>query len=275
MDFDIIFKYKGEFEMKKVLLLFFIIFSVNSFCGFLQVDPGIDYDKNDPMSFNLYTYVRNNPVNATDPTGAVQVDKKGNVKFWRTGIGKSKFMNKLYFKKDGVLVTITWKVVSGYIKADDGTKIKASKALTGMKVKIQGKDGKVIKTGGKEILAEYVSSMSDSKNYDNTTDCHGTTFAKGQVWINNDQVANLVKGDNYKLVEGNPEKGDVGIYTNVNKDLRTSQHSVKVHEINSINKYVTSVESKGGITPFAIVPPGPGPGTGWPFANTFLNFYRK
>ena len=36
---------------------------------FLSVDPGRDYDLSRPQSFNLYTYVRNNPVNLTDPDG--------------------------------------------------------------------------------------------------------------------------------------------------------------------------------------------------------------
>jgi RHS repeat-associated protein len=36
---------------------------------FLSPDPGRDYDLFHPQSFNLYAYVRNNPVNAVDPSG--------------------------------------------------------------------------------------------------------------------------------------------------------------------------------------------------------------
>jgi RHS repeat-associated protein len=41
------------------------------FGRFLQVDPGHDYDPMDPMSYNLYGYVRGNPVRNTDPDGKV------------------------------------------------------------------------------------------------------------------------------------------------------------------------------------------------------------
>ena len=36
---------------------------------FLSVDPGMDVQNDRPQSWNLYSYVRNNPANATDPTG--------------------------------------------------------------------------------------------------------------------------------------------------------------------------------------------------------------
>lgn len=39
---------------------------------FLSVDPGRDWDPYEPQSWNMYTYVRNNPVNAIDPTGRYQ-----------------------------------------------------------------------------------------------------------------------------------------------------------------------------------------------------------
>jgi RHS repeat-associated protein len=36
---------------------------------FLSVDPGKDWDPAQPQSWNMYSYVRNNPINATDPDG--------------------------------------------------------------------------------------------------------------------------------------------------------------------------------------------------------------
>lgn len=42
------------------------------------------------------------------------------------------------------------------------------------------------------------------------TDCHGVTFADGELWINNDQVQTILD-DKYKLVES-PQSGDVVIY---------------------------------------------------------------
>ena len=40
---------------------------------FTSVDPGRDYDFSRPQSFNLYTYVRDNPVNSVDPDGKMMI----------------------------------------------------------------------------------------------------------------------------------------------------------------------------------------------------------
>ena len=46
------------------------------------------------------------------------------------------------------------------------------------------------------------------------TNCHGTTFADGEVWLNNDQVPALIKGDAYEAVSDiyEVQEGDKVIY---------------------------------------------------------------
>ena len=63
------------------------------------------------------------------------------------------------------------------------------------------------------------------------TNCHGTTFAKGQVWINNDQVGSILKGDNYvKETKSEAKKGDVLVYNLDNPNKGDADHSVTVTE---------------------------------------------
>lgn len=84
-------------------------------------------------------------------------------------------------------------MVRGYIYADDGTRIEAYQKVKG------------------------------AKGWD--TDCHGQTFADGEFWINNNQVAKILKGDGYKSIKkGEEQKGDVVVYTDSDgsvEDLKT------------------------------------------------------
>jgi hypothetical protein len=68
---------------------------------------------------------------------------------------------------------------------------------------------------GTADLAKAKSKVADfEKTFDTSSDCHGTTFASGQVWINNDQVGKIIKGDGYRQVTGDEkaQAGDVLIY---------------------------------------------------------------
>jgi hypothetical protein len=125
------------------------------------------------------------------------------------------------------------------------------------------KDGSVVKTGGAELAPP---------GYTDSADCHGVTFAKGQVWINNDQVPTILKGDGY-VKTATPGVGAVGIYS-LDGSPKTTQHSVTVTGVDA-NGVPNEVYGKGGITAPATTPPGPGPNTGWYDPNAKLNYYEK
>ncbi len=68
-----------------------------SYGRFLSPDPGYDYDQLDPMSWNLYAYVRGNPVNFIDKNGKEIYLKDGD-KIVKFKIGKY-YDPKKYSKK--------------------------------------------------------------------------------------------------------------------------------------------------------------------------------
>jgi RHS repeat-associated protein len=236
-----------------------------------------------PESWNLYAYVLNNPLRLVDRTGEVQTDKDGNVIFFG-----NKKIKTITFKgrrnkalKDGkeykingktVYATVTWQAEEGYILADDGTHINASKAVSKIEVKLIDEDGKVFQEETEAMQASY-----DSDPDLNKADCHGTTFAKGQVWINNPEVDKLLEGDGYRKLGGKEaaEAGDVGIYRRIggidpNGSGRLPDevvHSVTLDEVNTEGK-PSFVSGKAGIDPYQKrIPAGPGAGTAWETAK--------
>jgi RHS repeat-associated protein len=72
---------------------------------------------------------------------------------------------------------------------------------------------------------ESFKNLSNDKGWD--TDCHGVTFAKGQVWVNNDQVNKVLKGDGYTIVNDKDIKvGDKVIYTDKQGKVEDSRSIV-------------------------------------------------
>jgi RHS repeat-associated protein len=232
-----------------------------------------DTHPSDPQSWNLYTYVRNNPVRYIDPNGTIRKDKDGNIIFKKTESTNVIFAEGQLRTQDGKTYTfsISWKADKGYVRADDGTKVEAFKATGEITVTIQDGEGNAVASGGKELVGQIFGE--NGSNYSNVADCHGTTFAKGQVWINNDQVEKIVAGDHYARTS-TPQTGDVGIYT-TDGNLKNTNHSVLVNTVNSRTGGVVDVTSKGGITAKVIATPGPGQGSAWQDPNAKLQYFTQ
>ncbi len=231
----------------------------------------------DPQTWNLYTYVRNNPLRFIDPNGQIKKDQNGNVIFEKQSETTMTFTRNVPLRRDdgqvvidqngrAMTVTITWKADKGHVFADDGTKIEAFQVTGEMAVTVKDGSGNV----NTELSAQLKTSLMDAGS-DHTTDCHGTTFAEGQVWINNDQAKKIVRGDGY-IPTSAPQPGDVGIYTR-NGNLSSTVHSVLVNTVR--DGQVVDVTSKGGITRRINVAPGPGANTAWKDSSARLQYFRK
>jgi RHS repeat-associated protein len=213
-----------------------------------------------PQTLNLYAYVENNPLRYVDVDGHIKRNKKGKTEFHKTGSTFITFYQAQL--KNGSTVKVGWSADTGYVKANDGTKIQASKATSDIQVTVTDKNGKVTQSGGADLLGQPNIHAGG-----NVADCHGTTFAGGEVWINNDQVPALVKGDNYSATS-NPKPGDVGIYTQ-DGSLSTTDHSVSVLTTGSSG--VEGVGSKGGITDYTVTTPG----KAWYDTSDKLTYYTQ
>ena len=226
-----------------------------------KVEP-VPYSKlDDPQTLNLYAYVGNNPLSRTDPDGHLQEDKHGKVKFHATGTGVGKWS---FTDSKGNKVTITQKYKTGTVTTDDGHQVAAQKASGKMNVSITNSDGKTIGKGMSGLNAELGPGWSAQ------ADCHGTTFAHGQLWINNDQVPSILSGDGYHSTT-TPGVGDVGIYSRGDAVTPGSvDHSVRVSGTDASGD-VTSVTSKGGITPKVETTPS----GGWSDQSDSLTYYTQ
>lgn len=247
-----------------------------------------DTHVSDPQSWNLYVYVRNNPLRYVDPNGQIKKDENGNV-IKDERIDKdsnTKTINgKTYYVFPGKIdgKTVVWEVKKVWIYGDNDKDnkngIKAYETVGEMQILEKTKDekGKTVESlmsvdKSKEIIDK--AGNSTILPFSNKTNCHGTTFASGQVWIENDQVNKVMKYDGFRSLGSSetPQVGDVGVY---GTDTYVNDHSVRVNLVN--NGKVANVRSKGGIQRELVVPPGPGINTAWydPDPTTKVQYFTQ
>jgi RHS repeat-associated protein len=234
---------------------------------FTSADNGVDQHPADPQSWNLYAYVGNNPLRFVDKNGRVKKDANGNVVFDKVANGTVNYTEQAieWTLPNGAPGTMfaSWKSDVGFIYADDGTPIVAGKATSDISVTLRDAKGEIYQQGGASLLGD---------GWSNKTNCVGTAFADGQVWISTDQVPKLVTGDNYKTTS-TPSTGNIGLYT---KDgtVDSTQHAVTVSSTDEKGN-VNQVVSKGGITPSANKKPGPGPNSAWSNNSSVLIYLKQ
>lgn len=256
-----------------------------------------DTHASDPQSWNLYVYVRNNPLAFFDPDGKIKRDPitgqiiydKTAENVSRTYVSEDVVYSRSSGEKGTATLLITGKVNTGHIYADDGTAIEADQSTGPLTATLTDSNGDVLYTGSVDGLAEQYEGMN------NTTDCHGNTFADGQFWINNDQVQKLMIGDGYDVDNPSetPSENAVGIYSTDGKlttwpgrQNTTIRHSVNVVDPGDPGVETPQkrggewapdspafVESKGGITVRTVTTPSQAWTNSHP--NHQLRYYSK
>jgi hypothetical protein len=100
-------------------------------------------------------------------------------------------------------------------------------------------------------------------------DCHGMTFANKELWINNDQVEKILKGEGYEKTDA-PAASNVGIYRDSTGAVK---HSVTVSSVKGGKIQVTG---KGVVTISLVTTPAkPGPDRGWQDEKATIEYYKE
>ncbi|MEW6126587.1 MAG: RHS repeat-associated core domain-containing protein [Acidobacteriota bacterium] len=227
---------------------------------FMSADDFLnDTHVSDPQSWNLYVYVRNNPLRFVDSAGEEIEKKDGKVKFDSSGKTVTATFETgtrevvINGKKETRTVTIKGKFVEGTVYSTNNgktTEIQAYQSKGPLQVVETNEKGETTFSGTVDEYEQY-SNITHFRGWNNTSNCHGTTFANGEVWIQDNQVKKLMTAEGYDINNPSsiPTKDAVGIFS-TDGGLADPRHSVKVLDLNP-----TMVESKGGVYPKEITTP--------------------
>lgn len=158
-----------------------------------------------------YAFAGDCPIFAKDPDGNIIEDGRGNILYTLTG-------DVTYdVSPDGSTREVTEFV---YIYADDGTPVKAEIRRTEETYQYpewqKDDDGNDVK-----VMVTSWRTTADSK--EQSYDCHGLTFVKGQFWVQDPQAEEILEHDGYfedgnKVNEEDAVPGDKILYKRPVKD---------------------------------------------------------
>lgn len=205
-------------KYSKTLPLFLALLISPCFARFTSVDPAREF-------VNTYAYVGNNPISKNDPTGMVERDANGKIK-WQPLNHVEKWPDFPDFTNPPQYSTRHMQ--KGLVKANDG------KTQVTMWKLLQGACGAI-------------------------TDCHGVSFGDSTYWINDQDVDTLLKADGYTRTS-NPKVGDVLVYRAKTDIIRPDangkptlyytagsvMHSLTVMDVDSSGN-VTKLAGLGGV----------------------------
>ena len=185
-------------------------FFSNQLSRWISPDQPFNDNKDDnPQSWNLFSYVGNNPINFEDIDGFLKRDKSG--RLWRTP---------------------TFTTMMGFANAEDAM-TKTAAAIYTLKTDL-----------GTEIPAYQNNFSKEFPEYN--TNCHGLTFADGQFWINPPQ-ARTILNDEYNEVDPSanqtPQAGDAAVFED---EKGNPIHSMTVSGVDDQGN-VTEVVGLGGV----------------------------
>lgn len=190
-------------------------------------------------STSPYHFAGNNPINLRDPDGKVVVDANGNIVYSSEGkFEPLKDQPKNYSENE----RLVGKKVEIY--ANDGTAITAyeiKKENLVYKQKMTELDGhNVVIT-----VAEWENDNDENQSYD----CHGYTFVKGNFWIQSHQVDELLEHDGYyqkpNISPEDAEGGNISLYCNDSYDPYNNEKNSNYSHSGVLNQDGT-IKSKWG-----------------------------
>ncbi|SNS33960.1 RHS repeat protein, partial [Dokdonia pacifica] len=221
------FNYNGK-EFNEELKLNWHDYGARNYDASIGRWMNIDFFANQYNSYSPYVYTLNNPVKFVDKDGRIVRDPDGNIVFTETG-------SHIYFQtsspeiigqtSDGNVTYGYWKSKynTGNIYANNGTAIRAYQYThSEYVIETRSPTGEVI-----DRKVDEVNNLGfDNPNAANagincTTNCHGMTFTSSRLWLQIDQVKEIVENDGLELTE--ESLADIAVFHDgIGKDVHSA-----------------------------------------------------